>query len=154
MVEFFSYTLLVIFGIGLFVIVLILVSKQKEKDRKIDNIYAAISASNITSIDTIAKTLNLGFNETRDLIEEIIKRAKNNNKDYKILHKAYIDHSKGEVILHPEAHKNILNKTIDYVLDGIFPKKNVKKEWICAYCDTANKVKLNNCLTCGANRTG
>lgn len=70
-----------------------------------------------------------------------------------MLKNAYIDYRKDEVVLSPKANDNILNKTIDYVLDGFSLKKKVKKDWICQSCDTLNKTKNYNCLSCGAVKT-
>ena len=139
--------------VGIFTFFIIFDRKQKEKKRKTDNIYSAISLSNITSITAIAQTLGLSISETRRLIEEIIKETKQKKKDYKLLKNAYIDYGKDEIVLNPKANDNILKKTVDYVLEGFSLKKEIKKDWLCNYCNTLNNANFYNCLSCGANKT-
>lgn len=152
MADFFYIAILVVMLVGSWTFLIIFNKRKKEKDKKTDNIYAAISTSNITSVTAIAQTLGLSISETRELIEELIKKTKHNKKDYKLLNNAYIDYRKDEIVLHPKANDNLLNKTIDYVLDGFSLKKKVKKDWICNYCDSLNKTKTYNCLGCGATK--
>ncbi|GEN82864.1 hypothetical protein SLU01_11760 [Sporosarcina luteola] len=152
MADFFYAVILVVMLVGILTFVIIFSRKEKEKAKKIDNIYSAISISNITSITGIAQTLGLSIDETKGLIEEIIKKTKNNKRDYKLLKNAYIDYSKNEVILNPKANYNVLNKTIDYVIEGFALKKKIKKDWICKHCNTLNNTKFYNCHSCGANR--
>ena len=153
MADFFYMAFLVVMAVGGFTILIIYLIKKEGKDKKKDNIYSAISISNITSITAIAQTLGLSISETRELIKEIIKETKNNKKDYKLLKNAYIDYRKDEVVLNPKANDNILNKTIDYLLDGFSHKKKIKKDWICNHCNTFNDTKFYNCRSCGANNT-
>ncbi|MEH7223222.1 hypothetical protein V7112_05345 [Bacillus sp. JJ1566] len=86
------------------------------------------------------------------LIEEIIEKTKHNKKEYKILKNAYIDYRKDVVVLNPKANKNILSKTIDYVLDGFSLQKEIKKDWICHYCNTLNNKESRHCPSCGATK--
>ena len=158
MADFFSMVFLVIMTVGMVTFSIILIIKKDKKDKKMDNIYSAISISNVTSITAIAQTLGLSIGETRKLIEEIIKETKNNKKDYKLLKNAYIDYRKDKVVLNPKANDSILNKTIDYVLDGFSIKKKINndwksKDWTCNHCNTSNDNKIYNCLSCGANKT-
>ncbi|WP_303966590.1 hypothetical protein [Sporosarcina ureae] len=153
MAEFFNALFSIVMLAGIFTVLIILVVNKERKDKKMENIYSAISISNLSSVNEIAQTVGLSVSETRELIEEIIKETKRNKSSYKLLKNAYIDYRKNEVILNPRARGNVLNKAVDYLLDGFTLKKEVKNEWICSHCDTVNQTNFYNCRSCGAINT-
>lgn len=113
------------------------------------SIYAAITVSHMTSIQEIARVLQISPVETKKLTEAMIKRASNLDFTYKAVKNAYIDYDKNNIVLDPNASKGFVLQAFD----SLFKRAGSKKQtWSCLYCKTMNQAEIYQCYSCGATR--
>lgn len=133
----------------LLVAVVYLAKREEAKKEKMKSIYAAITVSHMTSIQEIARVLQISPVETKKLTEAMIKRASNLDFTYKAVKNAYIDYDKNNIVLDPNASKGFVLQAFD----SLFKRAGSKKQtWSCLYCKTMNQAEIYQCYSCGATR--
>jgi len=150
-------SILMLIGISLFTLIggfaIIFGSKKIElesiKKQKRDTVYNLVINSNTKSIFELSKALNLGIEEVKCIISEIIELADRGRPEYKQFKNAYLDSLTNNLILKQSMRQKVGHAT-NIFLNRLAPEE--RKSWNCIYCNSLNENERKRCSSCGANK--
>ena len=120
-----------------------ILGKNKKKE---DIIISIISVSKLTSIQEISEVSNLSTDDVCMIIEKMIVKSKTDSH-YKLFKNAHINKKTNEVVIEKYTKSNTIG--VSNILNKILPGAS-NADWKCKFCGVSNKIKNNNCTSCGA----